>query len=60
MDIKTYKKKALRTDWKTYNDFHTGKSSPRLDYGVIGLSTSSCQILDLIKKAKRGKTMTMR
>ena len=53
MDIKNYKKEALRTDYADYSDFHTGDSTARLDYATIGLTTSSAKILDLIKKTKK-------
>ncbi len=53
MDINQYKKKALRTDYADYSDFHTGDVSARLDYGAIGLVTESSKILDLIKKSKK-------
>jgi len=53
MDINEYKKKALRTDYANYSDFHTGDVSARLDYSTIGLVTESSKILDLIKKSKK-------
>lgn len=53
MDIHEYSKKALRTDYADYSNFHTGDSSPRLDYGAIGLVTESAKVLDLIKKSKK-------
>jgi NTP pyrophosphatase (non-canonical NTP hydrolase) len=53
MDINEYKKKALRTDYADYSDFHTGDVTPRLDYSVIGLVTESSKILDLVKKSKK-------
>lgn len=53
MDIHDYSKKALRTDYADYSDFHTGDSSARLDYGVVGLVTESAKALDLIKKSKK-------
>ena len=56
MDIHDYSKKALRTDYADYSDFHTGDSSARLDYGVIGLVTESAKALDLIKKSKKNLT----
>jgi NTP pyrophosphatase (non-canonical NTP hydrolase) len=56
MDIHDYSKKALRTDYVDYSDFHTGDGSARLDYGVIGLVTESAKALDLIKKSKKNLT----
>ncbi len=53
MDINEYGKKALRTDYKDYRDFHSGEVTPRLDYGAMGLVTESSKILDLIKKTKK-------
>lgn len=53
MDINDYSKQALRTDYKDYADFHSGDTSPRLDYGVMGLVTESAKILNLIKKTKK-------
>ncbi len=57
MTIDEYKTKALRTDYKTYDDLHTGEATARLDYASIGLATSAAIILDLIKKSKKGKTL---
>lgn len=57
MTIDDYKSKALRTDYKNYDDFHTGEATPRLDYASIGLTTSAAIILDLIKKSKKGKQL---
>lgn len=53
MDFETYKKQALRTDYKSYADFHSGDVSARLDYAVIGLVTESAKVLDIIKKTKK-------
>ncbi len=53
MDITDYQKAALRTDYKTYDDYHTGEVSPRLDYATTGLVTESAKVLDLIKKSKK-------
>ncbi len=53
MNIEDYKKEALRTDYTDYSDFHTGDSSPRLDYATIGLVTSSAKILNIVKKTKK-------
>jgi NTP pyrophosphatase (non-canonical NTP hydrolase) len=51
--MQEYSKKALRTDYKTYDDFHTGDATPRLDYAAIGLVTESAKVLDLVKKSKK-------
>lgn len=56
MDINDYKNAALRTDFKTYEDFHTGDISPRLEYGIIGLVTESAKLLDIVKKTKKSLT----
>lgn len=53
MDFQIYAQKALRTDYKTYEDFHTGDGSARLDYASMGLVTESAKILDIIKKTKK-------
>jgi NTP pyrophosphatase (non-canonical NTP hydrolase) len=53
MDIATYQKLALRTDYADYADFHTGDVTARLDYGVMGLVTESAKVLDLVKKSKK-------
>ncbi len=53
MNMKQYSKKALTTDYATYNDFHTGDASARLDYATIGLVTESAKILNIIKKTKK-------
>ena len=53
MDFETYKKQALRTDYKSYSDFHTGDVSARLDYASMGLVTESVKVLDIIKKTKK-------
>jgi NTP pyrophosphatase (non-canonical NTP hydrolase) len=53
MNLKDYKKQALRTDYADYSDFHTGDASPRLDYASTGLVTESAKVLDLIKKSKK-------
>ena len=53
MDIKEYTAKALRTDFASYDDYHSGDVSPRLDYATCGLVTESAKILDLIKKSKK-------
>tara|TARA_B100000745_G_scaffold127487_2_gene83042 strand:- start:3196 stop:3540 length:345 start_codon:yes stop_codon:yes gene_type:complete len=53
MNLKEYSKKALRTDFADYDDYHTGDVSARLDYGVVGLVTESAKVLDLIKKSKK-------
>lgn len=56
MEIDEYSKKALRTDYKTYEDFHSGDATPRLEYAVIGLVTESAKVLDVIKKTKKNLT----
>ena len=43
----------MRTDYADYSDFHTGESTPRLDYATIGLATSAAKILGFIKKTKK-------
>jgi NTP pyrophosphatase (non-canonical NTP hydrolase) len=53
MDFETYRQAALRTDYSTYDDYHTGAVSPRLDYATIGLVTEAAKILDIIKKSKK-------
>lgn len=53
MDIKQYSAEALKTDYADYSDFNTGDSSARLDYGVMGLTTSAASLLRLIKKTKK-------
>ena len=53
MNLQEYSTKALRTDYKTYEDFHTGDVSPRLDYGAIGLVTEAAKVLDIVKKTKK-------
>lgn len=54
MDIGEYSKKALRTDYADYSDFHSGDATARLDYAAIGLVTESAKVLDLVKKSKKG------
>lgn len=53
MTLKDYKAQALRTDYADYTDFHTGASTPRLDYATMGLVTESVKVLDLVKKSKK-------
>ena len=53
MDLDLFKQAALRTDYASYNDFHTGDASPRLDYATMGLVTESAKILDILKKTKK-------
>ena len=56
MNINEYQKAALRTDYKSYEDFHTGDVSPRLDYAIIGMVTESAKLLDITKKTKKSLT----
>jgi len=53
MDIQEYAKKAMRTDYADYSNFHTGDVSARLDYAASGLVTESAKVLDIIKKSKK-------
>ena len=53
MDLDAFKQAALRTDYTSYEDFHTGDVSARLDYATMGLVTEATKVLDIVKKTKK-------